>query len=711
MIRGKYGMGKNKKKKNKSKIPFRLNILFIFIFGLFSLLILQLGVVQILNGEEAQKKIDETESTKAYLSVPRGIMYDRNHISILENESTLSITYTPPKNGDKPEERLDLARKLAQYISMEEDKEELESMVRERDKKEYWYLFHAKEAEDRLTEKEDKLDSGEKYQAMLDKITEEDYNEYDWSDSNLLNIVAIKKELDAAREFTPHIIKNENVTEKEYALVSEHLYELDGIDAKIDWNRVSKVEDTFSTFIGNITTTDQGIPRENETFYLTRGYSRNDRVGTSGLEKEYESVLRGQKEVIEFTTNNNNEIIGQKTLVEGKSGDDLVLTVDIELQQAVDKIAQEELEKFYKSNPSENRYMEDALVVMMDPQTGEVLAMSGAHRDRETNEYRDEAYRTIYNNNMPGSTIKGATILAGLDSGVIYPGEVIDDRPIKITTTEISSWRNLGPITDIKAIEQSSNIYMSKIAIRLAGANYQYNDVLRNFNYDAFQTLRNYYSQFGLGVETGIDLPYEAPGIIGQNPKAGNLLYLSFGQYDAYTTLQLAQYVSTIANDGYRVQPHLVQEIRQANGSKETLGPVVKSFDTNVLNRVSMKQEYIDRVQKGFRRVVTQGTASSHWSNNPYKVAAKTGTAQNDVYEDGVKQEQTYNLTLVGYAPYDEPEVAFAIVVPRAGTGNDQNGIHHNIGNRIINKYFELKEQRTIEGKTENTNETEEIEE
>ncbi|WP_182199591.1 peptidoglycan D,D-transpeptidase FtsI family protein [Paraliobacillus salinarum] len=705
-------MGKNKKKKNKSKIPFRLNILFVFIFGLFSLLILQLGVVQILNGEEAQKKIDETESTKAYLSVPRGIMYDRNHKSILENESTLSITYTPPKNGDKPEERLELARKLAQYITMEEDKEELESMVRERDKKEYWYLFNAEEAEDRLTEKEDELDSGEKYQAMLYKITEEDYNEYDWSDSNLLNIVAIKKELDAAREFTPHIIKNENVTEKEYALVSEHLYELEGIDAKIDWNRVSNVEDTFSTFIGNITTTDQGIPRENETYYLTRGYSRNDRVGTSGLEKEYESVLRGQKEVIEFTTNNNDEIIGQKTVVEGKSGDDLVLTVDIELQQAVDKIAQEELEKFYKSNPSENRYMEDALVVMMDPQTGEVLAMSGAHRDRETNEYLDEAHRVIYNNNMPGSTIKGATVLAGLDSGVIRPGEPIYDTPIKIKgTPTMSSWKNMQWINDIQAIEDSSNIYMAQIAIRLAGANYQYGQPLRSFDFDAFQTLRNYYSQFGLGVETGIDLPYESPGIIGSSPLAGNLLYLSFGQYDAYTTLQLAQYVSTIANDGYRVQPHLVKEIRQANGSKETLGPVVESFDTNVLNRVSMKQEYIDRVQQGFRRVVTDGTARSHWSNNPYKVAAKTGTAQNDVYEDGDLKEQTYNLTLVGYAPYDEPEVAFAIVVPRAGTGNDQNGIHHNIGNRIINKYFELKEQRMIEGKTKKTNETEEIEE
>ncbi|GAA5415519.1 penicillin-binding protein H [Paraliobacillus ryukyuensis] len=687
-------MGK-KKKTNRSQIPFRLNILFIFVFLLFSLLILQLGVVQILNGEEAQKEIDQTESSRAYISVPRGLMYDRFGKLILDNESTRSITYTPPKNGHSAEERLNIAKKLATFITMEEDQEALASMIRERDKKEYWYLFHAKEAAKRLSDKEKEMDSGDQYQAMLDKIKQEDYNEFDWSDPNLLNVVAIKKELDAATEFTPHIVKNEGVTEKEYAMVSEHLYELEGIDATIDWNRVSKVEDTLSTFIGNISTTDQGIPQDNEDYYLTRGYSRNDRVGTSGLEEEYEENLRGQKKVVEFTTNNNNEIVGQKTINDGQSGNDLVLTVDIELQQAVDQIVQEELEKYIESNPYENRFMEDAMVVMMDPQTGEVLAMSGAAYDKEKGEVYDEGYRTIYNTNVPGSVVKGATVLAGLDSGVISPGEHLYDSPIKIAGSRtISSYKNMGSISDIQAIEKSSNIYMSKIAIRLAGADYQAGQPLRNFDFSAFQTLRNYYSQFGLGVETGIDLPYEAPGLIGSSPNAANLLFLAFGQYDTYTTLQLAQYVSTVANDGYRVRPHLVKEIRQANGSKEKLGPVVNTIETDVLNKIEMKQDYIERVQTGFRRVITQGTASSQWSSNSHQVAAKTGTAQNMVSTDNGLKE-TYNLSLIGYAPYDNPEVAFAIIVPRTGTGNDQHGIHHNIGNKIINKYFELKEKRS----------------
>ena len=699
------GGNKNKKKKKKSQLPFRLNILFIFVFALFSLLILQLGVVQILNGEEAQKQIDKTENTQSTISVPRGLMYDRYGTLILDNDPRRSIIYTPPKNGDSVSKRLEIAEKLAEYIMMEEKMEDLEKLVRERDKKEYWYLFNAKEAGERLTEEEEDLDNGSQYQAMLDKIRPEDYNEFDWKDAKLLNTVAIKKELDAAYELSPHTIKSENVTELEYALVSEHLYELPGIDALPDWNRVSKVGETFSTFIGNITSSDQGVPRDKLDYYLTRGYSRNDRVGKSGLEEEYESALRGQKEVVEYTTDNNGNIVGSETILEGKSGNDLVLTVDIKLQQEVDKIVQEELESFISQNPSENKYMEDALVVMMDPQTGEVLSLSGAHYDREDNEYIDQAYRTIYDAHLPGSTVKGATVLAGLDSGVIQPGEVIYDKPIKIASTpELSSYRNMQSITDIEAIEKSSNIYMSEIAIRLAGANYQYNEPLWNFDFEAFQILRNYYSQFGLGVETGIDIPYEAEGIIGANPQPGNLLYLSFGQYDTYTTLQLAQYVSTIANDGYRVRPHLVKEIRQSNASKDSLGPVLESFDTDVLNRVVMDDSYIDRVQEGFKRVVSSGTASSRWRDNEYKVAAKTGTAQNEFYVDG-KKISTYNLALVGYAPYDEPEVAFAIMVPRAGTGNDQNGIHHAIGNRIINKYFDLKEERDQAGVTENLNE------
>lgn len=692
------------KRKRKAQLPFRLNILFVFVFFLFSLLILQLGVVQILNGEEALNKLNETDSTRASLSVPRGLMYDRFGQLILDNEPERSITYTPPKNGDSANKRLEIAEALAEFIVMEEDFEDLEALVRERDKKEYWYLQNTQEANERVTqEKREDLTASQEYQAVLDAIKPEDYNDYDWTDPHLLNVVAIKKELDQAHQLSPHTIKNENVTEVEYALVSENLSNLPGIDAKIDWNRVSKVDNTFGSFLGNISSANEGIPSENRDYYLSLGYSRNDRVGTSGLEQQYESVLRGQKEVIQYTTDSRGNIVGSETVVDGKSGNDLILTVDIELQQKVDQIVQEELEAFITQNPSANEYMQDALVAMIDPQTGEILSLSGAHYDRENDRYVDQAFRVVYDAHLPGSAIKGATMLAGYDAELISPGEIIHDRPIRIAGTQPkSSWQNLGRIDDLKAIEQSSNVYMFEIAIRMASATYRENEPLYNFDFNAFQTMRNYFNQFGLGVQTGIDLPFEATGVVGRNPLAGNLLDLAIGQYDTYTTLQLAQYVATIANDGYRIRPHLVKEVRQSNGTKESLGPVIETHGVDVLNRIDMDDEYIERVQEAFRLVTTDGTARGHWANSSYEVALKTGTAQNDIYEDGEFQQRTHNLTLVGYAPYDEPEVAFAIVVPRAGTGNDHSGIHHSIGNRIMDAYFGLKEQRDETGVTEN---------
>lgn len=690
-----------KKKKKRAQTAMRLNILFLFVFLLFSLLILQLGVVQILNGEEARERLNETENAKTSIAVPRGLIFDADHELVVDNEPVRSITYTPPKNGDSHLAKISIAEKLATMVMMAEDEEGLNELVNERDKKEFWYVSNEENRErieERLTEEDNELESGALYQRQLDLITTEDYNSLDWSDPYQLNVVAIKKELDQAIELSPHVIKNEDVTEEEYAQVSEHLSLLPGIDAKIDWNRVYPFEDTFRTFIGNITDADQGIPRENQDYYLNLGYSWNDRVGESGLEQQYEDVLRGQKEVIQYTINNDGEIVGTNTVQSGKAGNDLVLTIDMDFQQALDEIVKDELEKYIAQDPYRNRHMEDALVAVLDPQTGAVLGMTAAHYNRDENTFENQPHRVVYDAHIPGSSVKGATVLTGYETGVIDIGTVLNDRPIKIAGTPIKkSWRNFGLINDLKALEQSSNVYMFEIAMRIATAVYNYNEPLRSFDQSSFQTMRNHFQQFGLGSKTGIDLPFEATGYVGTNIIDGGLLLdYAIGQYDTYTTLQMAQYVSTIANDGYRLAPYIVKEEHSANGDKTTLGPVVTSTTPNVLNRIDMDERYIERVQQGFRLAATQGTGRGHWANSPYDVAIKTGTAQNYFYVDG-EEQRTNNLTLVGYAPYDEPEVAFAIIIPKTGVGNDQNGIHHNIGNRLIEAYFDIKEAKAEE--------------
>lgn len=684
----------NQKKKKGSRLPFRLNIIFFVIFILFSLLVIQLGVVQILEGASYQEEIDRTVSDISKSPVPRGKVYDRNGKVIVDNNPLYSITYTPPKRA-QAEDKLKVAKELTDFITI--GKGELKKIT-ERNKKEYWYLENIDKANDRLTEAEEKLDDIKQYDLALERITEEDLNEI--TDEEL-QIIGIKRELDKAYALTPEVIKNKDISIEEYAKIAEHLSQLQGVNATTDWERKYIHGETLKSIIGSITSQDQGIPKEQEDYYLTRGYNRNDRVGKSGLEEQYEDVLRGRKEQVKYTTTKTGNIVGSEIAVEGERGKDLVLTMDIDYQKKVDEIVLDELKKAR----GRNQYLEDAFAVALNPQTGEVLAISAQHYNKETNEYENDPHRTLYDAHRPGSSIKGATVMAGLQSGVITPGQVFYDSPITISTLKKGSYRPMGAVNDISALKMSSNVYMFYIGLRLGG-DYRYpypNGSSTSASAEkGIQAMRNYFNQFGLGVSTGIDYPFEATGYVGPDPLAGNLMDLGIGQYDTYTTMQLAQYAATIANDGYRVQPHLVKEIRNA-GKEDELGSIDKAVQTKVLNKIDVEDDYIDRVQTGFWKAFNEqgGTGYSYWAGASYEAAGKTGTAENALYgkrEDGTsyQQAETENLTLVGYAPYDDPEIAFAVIVPHLGKNNG-NGVNHAIGKRLMDAYFEKGKEKEEE--------------
>ncbi|MBB6454627.1 cell division protein FtsI/penicillin-binding protein 2 [Salirhabdus euzebyi] len=683
--------------KKKSHLPFRLNVLFFLIFLLFSLLILQLGVVQILTGEEAQRVLDETEETVTSVPVPRGEMYDRNGNIIVENTPKYAITYTPPKHV-QPDEKLDVAQKLASYIKKDDGD------VTKRDKKDYWILINHEEAYAKLSDEEKaEMDNEEEYYAVLDRITDGELAQLTEAD---LEVIAVKRELDQAIELTPHIVKNEEVTDTEYATVAEHLSEMPGVNVTTDWERHLPFHPTFSNFVGGLTSHDEGILRDKADFYLTRQYSRNDRVGKSFLEEQYETILSGQKELYRHITDSQNNILGTELVHEGKQGKSLVLTIDMELQKKIDQIVEEELTIAIENHPGKNRFMKDALVVMMNPKTGEVLSITGKRYYRATDEepahVKDESYRVVYDAHLPGSAIKGATVLAGFQSGVINKSTTFFDRPIKIAGTPWkSSYDTLRSVNYLSALERSSNVFMYFIAMRMGGDYTYVENAPLDYDSDAFRQMRNYFKQFGLGIETGIDLPYEATGYEGEVYSPGFLMDYAIGQYEPFTALQLAQYISTIANDGYRVKPHLVKEIRESNNNGE-LGPIYKVMEPEVINRIEMDQEYIDAVQNGLYRVFngTRGTAAGTFADKPYVAAGKTGTAQNMIYENGQLVEETENLTLVGYAPYDNPEIAFSIIVPNVGV-RTRTGINNKIGERILDAYFELNEEKEGEGEEE----------
>jgi len=699
----------NKPKKNKIALPTRLNTLFFLVFVLFSFLILRLGVVQIVKGEDYKLELERTENMTVDQSVPRGKILDRNGKVVVDNTPLRTITYTR-KKGTSTAELLNMATKLTQYIKMPVDK------IMERDRKDYWLLTHPEEAKLLVPKKEDKklkakykdddaTYNKEYYALQLEAITEKEINSLSKDD---LQILAIYKQMSVGYALTPQTIKSVGVSEKEYAQVSEHLEDLPGVDITTDWKRDYVYKDTFRTILGNITSEKEGLPAENVDYYLARGYDRNDRVGKSYIEQQYEDVLRGTKGKAQNVVDSQGNVIDTKVITEGEPGSDLVLSLDIDLQRKVDEIVTRELLKAKAT--SNGKYMDRAFVTMMNPKTGEILAMSGKQivRNKKTgkNEVQDFATGNLTTSYEMGSTVKGATVLTGYQTGAISPGTKLFDTPIKIKgTKEKASYKNMGWVSDLEALKRSSNVYMFRTAMAIGKAHYVENQPL-DIDTNAFEVFRNSFSQFGLGVKTGVDLPNEAIGFKGIDKNPGFLLDMAIGQYDTYTPLQLAQYVSTIANGGYRIKPHVAKELRQPSIGDDQ-GVVRQEIQPKILNRIDMKDSYVNRVKEGFYKVYNEqgGTARPYFLGVDYKIAGKTGTAQS--FYDGPDRKKyngpqsTYNLTLIGYAPYDNPEIAFAVVVP--WMQSDQAPVNKYIGRGIMDEYWKMKKEGKSSGDTQDT--------
>jgi penicillin-binding protein A len=676
--------------------PFRLNVIIFSVFLLFSLLILRLGMLQIVYGENFKRELARKEDLTITNPVPRGKMLDRNEKVIVDNTPISAIIYR--KVDPNQEEILKTAEKLAKLIDKNTDK------ITERDKKDFWMLKNPKLAEGKITKQEkalykiNQLSDQEIYQLKLNRITNDELNQLSQDD---LEVLSIYREFNLADETTPHIVKNDGVSPHEFAIVSENLQSLPGVDTITDWERYYAYNETLKSVIGIVTKSDEGLPREQLQYFLTKGYSHNERVGKSYLEMQYDDVLHGHQSKIRNLTDASGNVIASQVISDGNRGKDLVLSIDMDLQMAVEKIIEEEMwaaKKFPRTT-----LLDRAYVVLMDPHTGEILTMAGKRieRNKQTGqtEMSDDALGTFTTTYNVGSTVKGATVLTGYKTGAILPGTVFDDRGLKIKGTPLKkSYTYLGTINDINALKKSSNVYMFHTAIRVAKGRYEFNKPLKLGDPNALEKIRNHFAAFGLGTRTGIDLPNEQSGLKGTSNLPGFMLDLVIGQYDTYSAMQLAQYISTIANGGYRMKPFLVKQLREPLDGTDKIGGVLKEIHPTVLNSIDVKREWLDRVHLGFKKVMQEpgGTAYEYFKDTTYSPAGKTGTAQ--AFYDGPQRNKfgkepppVMNLSLVGYAPSNKPEVAMAVLVPWAFQGEKDNRINVKIGRRVLDKYFELR--------------------
>ncbi len=690
---------KNNQQMSRSHIPARLNLMFFIVFVLFVTLIFRLAYLQIIQGEEFAAEVQRTEKTIVAGNVPRGEIYDANHQPLVRNEAKQTIMYMRGKDVGVPE-MAGVAGRLAEFISMPHETEldqDKDFDLSIRDLKDYYIAVHADEVNNRLTDEEKQLDGSEFYNIQLENVTTDDLKTME--DQDLVAAVIFKR-MNSGYALSNQTIKNEDVTDKEIADVNEHLAELPVVSTGTDWERTYPHEDMLRSVLGSVSTEEQGIPEQASNIYLAQGYLRNDRVGQSYLEKEYEPVLKGTKSRHVTETNQNGEITNQIEDYAGKKGSNLILNMDIDFQARVEDLAVE-----YLTNHQQG-LNNQIYIVAQDPMNGDVKALVGKKINLKTGEIEDDALGTFTQNFEAGSAIKGATILAASMDGVLDSNNnIIVDEPLYMAgTPPVRSLYNPSgseALNDITALEVSSNIYMGKLAMRMGGVfDFENGDALVLDEVATIEKMRRYFEQFGLGAETGIDLPGEQVGYKGPIDHPGQAVYFSFGQFDSYTPLQLSQYISTIANGGIRYAPNVVSEIR-GTAEDGSVGALEAQNESRILNTIDADPAQIERVQQGMYQVVhgSRGTASNFFTDAEFEAAGKTGTAEAVYYGDSEKNrgDEIINRLFVGYAPYDNPEIAITVVVPYLPLGNSNYEIN-NVSKRVFDAYFQTGEYAEAAG-------------
>ena len=658
----------NKKRKDTHKylpeiIEKRYMIITALIVLFFSIISFRLFKLQVIdNTKYVEKLAYSVEKTIESTSTPRGRIYDRNYNLLVDNEAVKTIYYKK-ENGIKTDDEIKLAYTVAENINVNYDK------LTEKRLKEFWYLNNKEESLKKITDLEwkkktkRKLTDDDILELIYERITEEELNSFNDLDKEAAYIYYL---MNKGYSYAEKVIKNSDVTEEEYAYISENVDTLRGFNTKLDWERVYLYGNTFKTILGSVSSNSQGIPAELANYYL-----------------------KGTKAVYKVTNNHNYELVSQ-----GKRGNDIVLTIDINLQKYLDEmLANEVLNAKMEAN---TEYYNRSFVIISDPNTGEVLAMSGKQVRVDDD---GSLFVVDYTPGIstlpvtPGSVVKGASMLVGYKYGAIDIGTTLLDECIKIKDTpEKCSWRTMGNIDDVYALRFSSNTYQYKIAIKVGNGEYKYNESL-NLSADAFDKYRNMYAEFGLGIKTGIDLPIESLGYSGTSKLPGHLLDFAIGQYDTYTPIQLSQYINTLANGGTRYQPYLLKEIHSPSNTG-TLGDAIYEAKKVKLGTVDVEEKYIERVRYGFSRVVSDGLGYGYMGNYTNS-SGKTGTSQSfiDTDNDGKVDTETITSSFVGYSPTDNPIMSIVVVSPDISHNSSyeyQSSVTKRISANAVNKFFEL---------------------
>ncbi len=606
------------------KNSFYINITIIIITTL--IISLRIYNLKVTNSEYYQEQyLIVTDNIIEGSTAPRGRILDINHNVLVDNEEINTITFRLLDDIDP----INSALELINLIDITEASSE-EELIN--------YYLDTNNPYIKLTEEEIK-----KYQEKIltkediillqtSRITEEDLS-YDLEMNIAINLYY---QMVSGFNYDTKILKND-VTNEECAKVIES--NISGILCEKTYKRVV-VENAISSIYG----TTGNITNENKDYYLELGYDLDDTVGLSYLEYQYDEYLKGIK--TKYQVNKDNSLTIYE---EGSKGNDLVLSIDINLVNDINKILEENL--LLSKELKKTEYFNNTYVIVSDPNTGAILSMNGLQilDDNKNIIFQDITSTVLTNSFTAGSVIKGASMSVGYQNNII-PDQEINDSCVKLyLVPEKCSFKPLGYLNDIEALKMSSNYYQFLLAIALTNQEYKYNMDL-NATEEHFNTYRNTFKNFGLGTTTGIDLPNETTGIKGTHIADDLYLNLTIGQYDTYTALGLTQYINTIANNGARLELQLMDSI--INNQE-----VIIENDLKIMNTITNSN--FTRIKEGLYEVVNNGTGRGY-TNTKYFPAGKTGTSETYYDKDTTTITQVYSM----FAPLNDPKYSITVITP-----------------------------------------------
>ncbi len=425
-----------------------------------------------------------------------------------------------------------------------------------------------------------------------------------------------------------------------------------------------------TTYAAHILGRTGDIQRDAWPAYKELGYAMNATVGTDGVEKAFEPLLRGTAGTQVVERNDKGKVVSQSWTKAPQPGYNVALTLDLPLQQKVEDVLAEKL-------PNLTEDVEGGAAAMVDIHSGSVLALASYPTFDLSTVYQDAAlYKQLsddplrpFNNRAtmglypPGSTFKMLVATAGLEEGIITPTTRIRDtgRYTYYKSPQPQCWifrqfgGTHGNVNVSKAIEVSCNVFFYDVGRRLG-----------------ILTIDEYARRFGLGQATGIEIPEETGVVagpeytentLGQTWYDGSTLSAAIGQENnQFTPLQLANYVATLANGGDRYNVHLLKSAKSADYTQTLL-----EYEPQVAEHIDISEENLAAIKKGMLDLTTTGSLRSYFKDLPFQVCAKTGSAQ--------VANSTSNAVFVCFAPADDPQVALALVAEKGGSGSDLAGL------------------------------------